>query len=413
MEVKKGYKQTDVGVIPDDWEVKTFKDVCWVNQGLQIAISNRLKNPSLKSKIYITIQYLNQGKEVEYIDDYSPSVCCEKHDVLMTRTGNTGIVVSGVEGVFHNNFFKLNYDKQQLDKDFLIYYLTQKRTQKIILANAGTSTIPDLNHNDFYSIPIYYPPTKTEQTAIANVLNDADALIISLEKLIAKKQNIKQGAMQLLLTGKKRLPGFIGKWEKMKLPEVCWFQEGPGVRNSQFTSSGVKLLNGTNITSGKLTLDNTDRYISDHEAYGIYSHFLANEGDLIIACSGITVEKFHEKVTIIEKQHLPLCMNTSTMRFKVTGKKLSKFYLLWFLKSQSFKSQIGGQITGSAQLNFGPSHVKKVNIKLPKPDEQTAIAQVLNDMDAEIEVLEQKLTKYRMIKQRMMQELLTGKTRLI
>ncbi len=70
----------------------------------------------------------------------------------MTRTGNTGVVVSGVEGVFHNNFFKINYDKGIIDKDFLVYYLNMKRTQNIILTKAGTSTIPDLNHNDFYSI---------------------------------------------------------------------------------------------------------------------------------------------------------------------------------------------------------------------------------------------------------------------
>jgi len=161
--VKSGYKQTEVGVVPEDWEVKIFKDVCWVNQGLQIAIRNRLKNPSPKSKIYITIQFLNDGKEIEYIDDYSIPVCCEKEDILMTRTGNTGIVVSGVEGVFHNNFFKINYDKKILDRKYLIYYLNQKKIQIIILIKAGTSTIPDLNHNDFYSIPVVFPK-KLEKT---------------------------------------------------------------------------------------------------------------------------------------------------------------------------------------------------------------------------------------------------------
>ena len=106
-------------------------------------------------------------------------------------------------------------------------------------------------------------------------------------------------------------------------------------------------------------------------------------------------------------------MNTSTMRFKVTSKKLIKSFLFYFLQSESFKRQIGGQATGSAQLNFGPSHVKKVEIYFPKPIEQSAIAQVLSDMDAEIEALEKKRDKYKMIKQGMMQELLTGKTRLI
>ena len=198
------YKQTEIGVIPGDWKLKSFRDVCRVNQGLQIAIENRLKNPTEKSKIYITVQYLNGGKEVEYIENYTLSVCCDKDDILMTRTGNTGFVVSGVSGVFHNNFFKLNYDKAIIDKDFLVYYLNMKRTQNIILTKAGTSTIPDLNHNDFYSIPIPLP-TKFEQAAISTVLSDMDAEIVALEQNRDKTRALKQGMMQELLTGKTRL----------------------------------------------------------------------------------------------------------------------------------------------------------------------------------------------------------------
>ena len=211
--VKEGYKLTDVGVIPIDWEESTFKNICWVNQGLQIPISHRLTLPNRDSKVYITIQYLNDGKSIEYIDDYVPSVYCSEDDILMTRTGNTGIVVSGVEGVFHNNFFKINFDRKRINKNFLIYYLNQPFTKKIILAKAGTSTIPDLNHKDFYSIPIVLPPTIEEQTAIATALTEADALISGIEKLIAKKRDIKQGAMQKLLSPTEG-------WEVKKLGEI-------------------------------------------------------------------------------------------------------------------------------------------------------------------------------------------------
>ncbi|MCB1658004.1 MAG: restriction endonuclease subunit S [Moraxellaceae bacterium] len=214
-----GYKQTDVGVIPEDWELKSLRDICWVNQGLQISIQNRLKTSSLNTKLYITIQFLNDGKKAEYIDTYSQSVCCDENDILMTRTGNTGIVISGVNGVFHNNFFKINYDKKQVTKDFFIYYLSLNKTQKLILDKAGTSTIPDLNHNDFYAIPIPLPPTLTEQTAIATALSDVDALLNQLDKLIAKKRDIKQATMQQLLTGKKRLAGF-GDGKGYKQTEV-------------------------------------------------------------------------------------------------------------------------------------------------------------------------------------------------
>lgn len=134
---------------------------------------------------------------------------------------------------------------------------------------------------------------------------------------------------------------------------------------------------------------------------------------LIIACSGITVEKFHEKVTVLRKEHLPLCMNTSTMRFKVTSKELLHSYLIHFMRSRVFKEQIGGKATGSAQLNFGPSHVNAVEMALPPINEQTRIATILSDMDAEIAALEAKLAKYQQIKQGMMQNLLTGRIRLV
>ena len=144
------------------------------------------------------------GKEIEYIDQYTASVCCNKDDVLMTRTGNTGIVITGVQGVFHNNFFKINYDKSILEKGFLVDFLKQSHVQKIISAKAGSSTIPDLNHKDFYSIPISYPST-LEQKAIAQILSDMDTEIATLEKKRAKYKALKQGMMQELLTGKTRL----------------------------------------------------------------------------------------------------------------------------------------------------------------------------------------------------------------
>ncbi|MGQ0605180.1 MAG: restriction endonuclease subunit S, partial [Anaerolineales bacterium] len=201
-------------------------------------------------------------------------------------------------------------------------------------------------------------------------------------------------------------------WEVIRLPEAVWYQEGPGVRNYQFTNSGVKLFNGTNIENGKIVLDTTSRYISEREAYGAYAHFLADQGDIVIASSGVSVSRFDEKVAMLSSEHLPLCMNTSTMRFKTRSPRLSKLYFLHFLRSQLFKVQIGGKATGSAQLNFGPAHVSVVSIPMPARAEQEAIAGALSDADALIEALEQLIAKKRAIKQGAMQELLTGKKRL-
>jgi len=200
----KGTKQTELGEIPEDWEVKRFKDICNVNQGLQISIEQRKKIPTTKSKIYITIQYINSDDEAEYIDDYTAPVCCEKKDVLMTRTGNTGVVITGVEGVFHNNFFKVNFDRKLYESGYLTFYLRSPVCQKTILEKAGTSTIPDLNHGDFYSINLPVPSFK-EQSAISELLSCMEDDIHAVQLRLTKTQQIKQGMMQELLTGKTRL----------------------------------------------------------------------------------------------------------------------------------------------------------------------------------------------------------------
>jgi type I restriction enzyme, S subunit len=177
-------------------------------------------------------------------------------------------------------------------------------------------------------------------------------------------------------------------WSIVDLPDVVFFQEGPGVRNNQYTSSGVKLLNVANLQEGKIILDNTNRYISEEEAYGKYKHFLVDEGDLIIASSGIKVEYFHKKMGFVKKEHLPLCMNTSTIRFKSLDISILDIrYFMYFLKSNYFKKQLQRLITGSAQLNFGPSHLKQIKVILPDINTQKYIVSLL---DKSYELLEKR-----------------------
>jgi len=398
--IPEGYKQTEIGIIPEDWDIEPIKQLALITTG------SKNTQDRLSEGLY---PFFVRSQKIERINSYS----YDGEAVLTAGDGvGTGKVFHYINGKFdiHQRVYKISDFNKKLNGYFFFLYFSKNFFKRIVHMTAKSSVdsvrmemIADMQ------IPI---PTKTEQIAIATVLSDTDALIERLGKLIAKRKAIKQGVMQQLLTGKKRLPGFSGEWEVKKLPEVVWFQEGPGVRNSQFTNSGVKLLNGTNIEDGKLLLEKTDRYISEKEAFGWYSHFLVDDGDILIACSGVTIDKFQEKVTIASQVNLPLCMNTSTMRFKIVSSILSKDFFFYFLKSKSFKEQIGGKATGSAQLNFGPSHVKMVEIALPKPKEQTAIATILSDMDAEIESLEQKRDKYTMLKQGMMQQLLTGRIRL-
>ena len=190
------------------------------------------------------------------------------------------------------------------------------------------------------------------------------------------------------------------KNKKVNLNDICFFQEGPGVRKHQYCTKGVKLINVSNLVNGEIDLSNSNRYISQEEAYGRYKHFLIDEGDLIIASSGIKVEYLDKKIAFIKKENLPLCMNTSTIRFKVKNKnELDILYLSYFLKSKNFKNQISKLITGSAQLNFGGSHLKKINLFLPELNVQKKVSTLLllidntiKDMQRKLSILEQ-LTK--------------------
>lgn len=184
-------------------------------------------------------------------------------------------------------------------------------------------------------------------------------------------------------------------WRVEKLDDIVFFQEGPGVRNTQFRNQGVKLLNVGNINDNKINLDATKIYISEEEAYGKYSHFLVDDGDLLIACSGIIVENFHKKISFISKKDLPLCLNTSTMRFKTLNEqKLNINFYKYFLMSDIFKHQLQKLITGSAQLNFGPSHIKKMFAPLPPFPQQEKIVKVLDKSASLVEQQKQLIEKY-------------------
>jgi type I restriction enzyme S subunit len=392
MEIQEGFKQTEVGVIPSDWKLKLLEEILKVRHGKsqkEVTDANG-KYPILASGGVI-------GKANKYLYN-KPSVLIGRKGTIDKPQFMSSPFWS-VDTLFYTEIFE-NSSPKFIFYNFLIidWYSYNE-----------ASGVPSLNAKTIEQIKIPLPPTKAEQTAIATALSDADALITQLEKLIDKKRNIKQGAMQELLTGKKKLSGFTDEWILNPFPDVCWFQEGPGLRNWQFTKSGMKVINVTNLENGYLNLERTDRHISIEEFNRMYKHFAIDENDIVVASSGNS----YAKVAIVRKQDLPLVMNTSVIRFKPL-KQLDYDFLLAFLKSYLFKDQIDLLITGGAQPNFGPVHLKKIVIKMPPTiGEQKAIAGILTNMDLEIFGLEKKLEKYKQIKQGMMQNLLTGKIRLI
>jgi len=417
MELKQGYKRTEIGVIPKDWEVISYgdaftflstatysraqlskdKDVKYVHYGdLHTKYNHILRVNDLlptitkkQSERYAFIQngdiimadasedYEGVGKSVEVLNPENQKVISGLHTFLF-RDKN-------------NNFadgFKAYISENELVKKSFQRLATGMKVYGVSKTNLKTILIPK--------------PPLPEQKAIAQVLTDTDQLIQALEQKIAKKRAIKQGAMQELLKLKEG-------WVVRKFPKVCWFQEGPGLRNWQFTKKGIKVINVTNLVDGYLDLDRTDRHISLIEFEKMYRHFEVDENDIVMASSGNS----YSKVAVVRRNDLPLLMNTSVIRFKPL-KGLKYNYLLVFLKSKFFKRQIDLLITGGAQPNFGPFHLNRIDIPMPKDiTEQTRIATILSDMDNEIAQLEEKLNKYKQVKQGLMQNLLTGKIRLL
>jgi type I restriction enzyme S subunit len=420
MEIREGYKQTEVGLIPDDWNLEKFGDILTVSGGGAFKSSDscvsgikwlKISNVGINHTVWDNESYLplklvrdNENfllKNGDYVIALTRPILDRK--LKIARLGN-----DDVPALLNQRVGKIEI-KQNNNIDFAYYLFQKHETISGLLESMAGTDPPNLSNRGIYSIDCAIPPTKSEQTAIATALSDADALTSSLEKLIDKKKAIKQGVIHKLLTGKERLSGYSGSWIAINFPEICWFQEGPGLRNWQFTDDGIKVINVTNLVDGYLNLDRTTRYISWTEFNKMYKHFEIDANDIVVASSGNS----YAKVAVVRRQDLPLVMNTSVIRFKPL-KNLDYNFLLAFLKSNYFKDQIDLLITGGAQPNFGPYHLRKIIIKIPPSmEEQVHIGQILKDIDTELEGLEQKLSKYKLLKQGMMQELLTGKIRLI
>ncbi|MGL2411198.1 restriction endonuclease subunit S [Helicobacter pylori] len=369
--------------LPKDWEVKTFRDISTINQGLQIPISQRLKAPTEHAKFYITIQALNNRKEFEYIKTYNESVVCHKDDILMTRTGNTGMVITNIEGVFHNNFFKINFDRTLINKDFLVYFLSLEQTQKTILKKAGTSTIPDLNHNDFYSLSIPLPPLN-EQIAIANILSDVDHYLYSLDALILKKESVKKALSFELLSQRKRLKGFNQAWQRVRLGDICEITTGSLDANEMVHYGKYRFYTCAKeyYFIDKYAFDTEAILISGNGAYVGYVHYY--KGKFNAYQRTYVLDNFSEHIIFV------------------------KYFLTMFLQSHIQTNRNEGNTPYIVMATL-----KDFEIPLPPLNEQIAIANILSALDNEIISLKNKKRQFENIKKALNHDLMSTKIRVL
>ncbi len=328
-----------------------------------------------------------------------------KDALLLSSRATVGEISIALTECSTNQGFQSLITKSNVDNDF-IYYLISTIKNEFLRRSSG-STFLEINKNEIKRMPINIPEL-SEQKKISNLFSAIDNKIEMLEKKCEYYQDFKKYLMQRIFSSSddKLRFDFNDEWRIRILNEITFYQEGPGVRNYQYTKEGVKLLNVGNFVNNALELDNTDKYISNEEAYGKYKHFLVDEGDLLIACSGIKAEYFDEKIAFAENKHLPLCMNTSTMRFKSLDENtLNLRYLKYYFQTQSFKKQVFQVMTGSAQFNFGPTHLKYFKIPIPCLDEQIKIYQMFESIDIKILNIYREIMKVKEFKKGLLQQM--------
>jgi len=406
-EVPEGYKVTKVGIIPDEWSVKEFNEIFKVNQGLQIPISERHLQKEDNRYFYITNQFLknNEYDKTFYIENPSKSVICTKSDILMTRTGNTGIVLTDIEGVFHNNFFKLVFDREKYNKDFIFYLLNSFSIQKIIKIYAGTNTIPDLNHGDFYKIQSGIMQ-KTEQDNIAEILSIWDKAIELKEKLIEEKKELKRGLMQKLLVGKIRFKEYVKNLNLQEVKRYDILPEEWSIKKASSIFSNISKKNNCNEQLLSATQNNgvIPRDMLDGDVMSpsgdTNSYKLVDVGDFVISLrsfqGGLEYSCYRGIVSpayTVLKNKIPVCKD---------------FYRHLF-KSKLFIGRLASSVIGirdGKQISY--DDFSFMLLPYPELKEQEKIAFMLNNIDNNIALLKLELNLFKDQKRGLMQLLLTG-----
>lgn len=444
-------KQTEIGLIPDDWEVKSLGEIgepCMCKRILKEQTSPTGDIPFYKIGTFggIPDAYISRELFEQYKEQYNYP---KKGTLLLSAAGTIGrvVVFDGKNSYFQDsNIVWIDNDETKVTNDFLFYCYSRMQWK-----TEEGGIVSRLYNANLKSTSFIAPKSLAEQERIAKALSDVDALISTTEKLIQKKMNIKQGAMQNLLTGKKRLPGFGNKqtdlfvpngthtkevkdvspeqirlsakmkqtelgeipedWEVKNINKECTIKARigwQGLKSTEYLDSGdYILITGTDFDSGFINWKSCS-YVTKWR-FDQDKNIQIKQGDVLITKDGTI-----GKVAFLNEIPMQGTLNSGVfvIRPKNPGKMDSVFLSLIF-KSFWFDSFLEQITSGSTIVHLYQKDFVKFNFPLPSKEEQTAIANVLSSMDKEIETLNTKLEKYRNLKTAMMQQLLTGKIRLV
>jgi type I restriction enzyme S subunit len=437
VELMPGYRQTEVGMIPEDWESTTVG-------GLASSVRNAIVGGPFGSDLVST----------DYVDDGIPVIrgqnmgirwlsgsfafvsqakansleanLAHPGDLVFTQRGTLG-QVSLVPDQPYDRYLvsqsqmKLTVNRKVADPLFFYYLLTSSEQQERIRQNTIQTGVPHINLGILRSIPVQRPPLR-EQEAIAEALSGADALVGSLEQLIAKKRHLKQGAMQELLTGKERLPGFgelrrqnseVGEipidWRVVEIGLIANVKTGPfgsSLHERDYVEDGIPIITVEHLGERGVLHANLPMVSeADRKRLGAYS---LEEGDIVFSRVG-SVDR---NARISRAEHGWL-FSGRLLRVRPFDDSTDTNYLSYHFHFEPFKQRVRTVAVGQTMASLNTQILKSVLIVLPEPREQAAIAAILTDMDAEIAAVEAKLAKAQQIKQGMMHNLLTGRIRLV
>lgn len=413
--VKKGYKQTEVGVLPEDWAIKKLINLS--DGGMQ---NGTFYEGSRKGTGVYFLNVGNLYQAAPIIPQTLGKFDASKDEIDRFRVKNgdlfftrSSIVPSGIAycnwyndsgdntTVFDSHVVRFKTDTDQVNPMYLYLQCVSQESRKYFISNAKVATMTTIDQAQIGNclIPV---PSLTEQKNIAEAISDADRIIRLLEKLIIKKKAIKQGAMQELLTGKRRLPGFSEEWQNIVLGTVSSFYNGgtPSKTRKDWWSGNIPWISSSDLSESTITSVKISRFVSQEAVARSATRICPRNAVLIVSRVGVG------KVAVS-----PCELCTSQDFTTIVSSRHNPYFLAYMLMPIMKKLAIQSQ--GTSIKGITTEDIQIIAIPTPSEEEQNAIVDILADTDSEIEALEQKLKKYRQVKQSMMQQLLTGKIRLV
>lgn len=404
--------------LPDEWEALSLGEHSQIFRGGSPRPIQEFLTTSDTGVNWIKIgdvdadaKYITATEEKIIPEGVSRSRMVYEGDLILSNSMSYGRpYIMNIQGCIHDGWLVIQKYDKAFDRDYLYYALSSNLTMQQYIAMAAGSSVQNLNKEKVAKV-VLPKPEIPEQKKIAEILSDADVLITDLQKLIRKKKDIRQGTMQMLVTGKKRLNGYSGEWVKINLAKnsklkahIGW----QGLTTAEYLDEGYSyLITGTDFQDGQIKWNgchfvNYDRYVQD-------PNIQVTDGDLLLTKDGTI-----GKVAYVTNLKRPATLNSGVFVVKPITDAYTAHFMFYVLESSVFKEFLQQLSAGSTINHLYQKDLVKFDLFVPPTiEEQEAISEILFDMDSEIHKLEDKLNKYEEVKQGMMEELLTGKVRLV